>query len=67
MKIIIVGPQQSGKTTIANILAEHSEGITPGYKPTRGVRYLIQSLVEFWSLKKIVQNPLKKEQIRKCR
>ena len=40
VKILIIGPTQSGKTTIANYLAEKTETITKNYRPTKAVRIL---------------------------
>ena len=40
LKIVIVGPQKVGKTTIANSLSEFSHTISPDYHPTVGVRIL---------------------------
>ena len=40
MKILIVGPQGSGKTTIANMLGEIQEGPSANYRPTVGVRII---------------------------
>lgn len=40
IKIIIVGPMQSGKTAISNYIAERTEGITQNYRPTVGTRIL---------------------------
>lgn len=40
LKIVIAGPKQTGKTTIANFLAEQTPSIavSPRYDPTVGVR-----------------------------
>ena len=38
LKILVVGPQGSGKTTITNILGEIQEGPSTNYRPTVGVR-----------------------------
>ena len=40
LKIVLVGPQKVGKTTIANSLSEFSHTISPDYHPTVGVRIL---------------------------
>ena len=40
LKIIIVGPQKVGKTTMANILSEFSQTVSSDYHPTVGVRIL---------------------------
>ena len=40
LKIVIVGPQKVGKTTIANSLSEFSHTISQDYHPTVGVRIL---------------------------
>lgn len=41
-KILVVGPTEVGKTTIANYLAEHTTGLTQPakYKPTQALRVL---------------------------
>eukprot|EP00928_Gymnodinium_smaydae_P062686 TRINITY_DN46496_c0_g1_i1.p1 TRINITY_DN46496_c0_g1~~TRINITY_DN46496_c0_g1_i1.p1 ORF type:complete len:224 (-),score=54.71 TRINITY_DN46496_c0_g1_i1:218-805(-) len=39
-KVIIAGPCESGKSTIANVLAEASEVASEQYRPTQGVRIL---------------------------
>ncbi len=41
-KIVLVGPVKVGKTTIANFLAEMSEGASAAdkYKPTKGIRFV---------------------------
>lgn len=38
LKLLIVGPQKSGKSTLANILGDLSDGPSPLYRPTAGVR-----------------------------
>ena len=38
LKILIVGPQGAGKSTIANILGEIQEAPSANYRPTVGVR-----------------------------
>ena len=38
MKVLVVGPQGSGKSTIANILGEIQDGPSANYRPTVGVR-----------------------------
>ncbi|XP_037566264.1 intraflagellar transport protein 22 homolog [Dermacentor silvarum] len=40
MKIIVIGPCQSGKTAISNYLAEATENSSGQYQPTKGVRIL---------------------------
>ena len=40
LKIVIVGPQKVGKTSIANSLSEFSHTISQDYHPTVGVRIL---------------------------
>lgn len=40
MKILVIGPSNSGKTTIANLLAGHSTTPAVNYHPTAGVRIL---------------------------
>jgi predicted AAA+ superfamily ATPase len=38
--VFIVGPQRSGKTTVANYLADLTESLSStDYHPTQGVRY----------------------------
>lgn len=39
IKILVIGPLQSGKSTISNFLAERAEGPS-NYRPTVGVRIL---------------------------
>mmetsp|Transcript_102787 Transcript_102787/g.299798 ORF Transcript_102787/g.299798 Transcript_102787/m.299798 type:complete len:192 (-) Transcript_102787:56-631(-) len=39
-KVIVVGPCEAGKSTIANVLAETAEGASEVYRPTAGVRIL---------------------------
>ena len=38
LKILIVGPQGCGKSTIVNILGEIQEAPSTNYRPTVGVR-----------------------------
>ena len=38
IKILLVGPQGAGKTTIANILSEIQTEPSNNYRPTVGVR-----------------------------
>uniref|UniRef100_UPI00358E23F2 intraflagellar transport protein 22 homolog n=1 Tax=Myxine glutinosa TaxID=7769 RepID=UPI00358E23F2 len=40
VKILIVGPAQSGKTTLANYLADATQTVGEEYWPTQGVRIL---------------------------
>lgn len=40
VKILMVGPCQSGKTIIANFLADATETVGGEYRPTAGVRIL---------------------------
>ena len=40
VKILMVGPCQSGKTMIANFLADATETVGGEYRPTAGVRIL---------------------------
>jgi hypothetical protein len=40
VKLCIVGPQKTGKTALANLIAEFSEVAAPEYQPTAGVRYV---------------------------
>mmetsp|Transcript_43664 Transcript_43664/g.112807 ORF Transcript_43664/g.112807 Transcript_43664/m.112807 type:complete len:193 (-) Transcript_43664:98-676(-) len=39
-KVVIVGPCEAGKSTIANVLAEASESASEAYRPTVGCRIL---------------------------
>ncbi|OWY97464.1 Catalase [Phytophthora megakarya] len=56
LKILIVGPKEAGKSTIANFLAEHSDrlGGQERYQPTIGVRILEiekgKANVELWDV-----------------
>ena len=40
IKILVIGPVQSGKSTIANFIAERTQSSGMGYRPTSGVRIL---------------------------
>ena len=40
LKIVVVGPQNVGKTIISNSLSEFSHIVSPDYHPTIGVRIL---------------------------
>ncbi|XP_063238590.1 intraflagellar transport protein 22 homolog [Bacillus rossius redtenbacheri] len=40
LKILVIGPCESGKTTIANLLAEATENAVGDYRPTQAVRIL---------------------------
>lgn len=40
MKILIIGPSNTGKTTLANLLSGHSTTPSANYHPTVGVRIL---------------------------
>ena len=40
VKVLVVGPVKSGKSTIANILADVADGPAQSYRPTPGVRIL---------------------------
>lgn len=40
VKILIVGPSESGKTVLANFLADATESASGDYHPTQGVRIL---------------------------
>ncbi|XP_046670108.1 intraflagellar transport protein 22 homolog isoform X2 [Homalodisca vitripennis] len=42
LKIVLIGPCKSGKTTIANFLSDSTENVGGEYRPTQGVR-----IVEF--------------------
>ncbi|KAE9157163.1 hypothetical protein PF005_g32935, partial [Phytophthora fragariae] len=56
LKILIVGPKEAGKSTIANFLAEHSDrlGGQERYQPTVGVRILElekgKAAIELWDV-----------------
>uniref|UniRef100_A0A3P9IYV7 Intraflagellar transport protein 22 homolog n=1 Tax=Oryzias latipes TaxID=8090 RepID=A0A3P9IYV7_ORYLA len=39
-KILIIGPKESGKTTLANFLSNTTENLYGEYRPTQGVRIL---------------------------
>merc|ERR1719486_743294 len=39
-KVIVCGPSEGGKSTLANVLAENTEGASETYRPTVGVRIL---------------------------
>ena len=38
LKLLIVGPSKAGKTTLANILGDLSDGPSTLYRPTIGCR-----------------------------
>ena len=38
VKILLIGPKASGKSTVANILGEQQDGISTFYRPTVGCR-----------------------------
>jgi len=40
LKVVVTGPLKSGKSTIANFLADETDGLKPAsnYTPTVGVR-----------------------------
>ena len=40
VKILIIGPSASGKSTVANFLAGRKNIISQNYRPTNGVRIL---------------------------
>ncbi|XP_065203594.1 intraflagellar transport protein 22 homolog [Planococcus citri] len=40
LKVIVVGPQQAGKTLISNIITDMTENAYSQYEPTEGVRIL---------------------------
>jgi len=40
IKILIIGPKSSGKSTIANFLGGRKHILTKNYRPTNGVRIL---------------------------
>uniref|UniRef100_A0A183BYN9 Intraflagellar transport protein 22 homolog n=1 Tax=Globodera pallida TaxID=36090 RepID=A0A183BYN9_GLOPA len=44
VKILVLGPSMSGKTSIANYLADSQDAVSKDYRPTQGVR-----IVEFES------------------
>lgn len=37
IKILVVGPVKSGKTTVANILADVTDGVLEEYRPTKAL------------------------------
>lgn len=39
-KVILVGPTEGGKSTLANVLAENAENVSETYRPTVGCRIL---------------------------
>lgn len=43
LKILLVGPSQSGKSTVANYLSGRSDVISPTYTPTVGLRILTKT------------------------
>mmetsp|Transcript_57402 Transcript_57402/g.123291 ORF Transcript_57402/g.123291 Transcript_57402/m.123291 type:complete len:193 (-) Transcript_57402:95-673(-) len=58
-KVLLIGPCQAGKSTIANVLVEQSDGSdNHPYRPTKGVRILelegegrrYQSTIELWDI-----------------
>lgn len=40
LKILVIGPEASGKTTIVNYLAEKQNVLETPYRPTSGVRII---------------------------
>ncbi len=40
LKILVIGPEASGKTTIVNYLAEKQNVLENPYRPTAGVRII---------------------------
>ncbi|CAK5051523.1 unnamed protein product [Meloidogyne enterolobii] len=44
VKILVLGPTKSGKTSISNYLADSQDAVSKDYRPTQGVR-----IVEFES------------------
>lgn len=58
VKILVIGPEASGKTTIVNYLAEKQNVLESPYRPTAGVRivehetYVDSRLlsIEFWDV-----------------
>ena len=40
VKILIVGPSNSGKTVVSNFLADATDSTSGVYRPTQGVRIL---------------------------
>ncbi len=38
LKILVIGPEASGKTTLVNYLAQKSNVLESPYRPTRNVR-----------------------------
>jgi Rab-like protein 5 len=45
IKLLVVGPVKAGKSTIANILGDLSDGPSSIYRPTIGCRYLIHYFI----------------------
>merc|ERR1712182_87190 len=39
-KVLLVGPCEAGKSTLANVLAENTDAASDAYRPTVGVRIL---------------------------
>merc|ERR1719443_2677278 len=39
-KVLLIGPAEAGKSTIANVLAENADSASETYRPTVGVRIL---------------------------
>ena len=40
IKVLVIGPKGSGKSTISNFLAGRKHVLTENYRPTNGVRIL---------------------------
>ena len=38
VKILVLGPQKAGKTTLCNILGDLQDGLSTVYRPTVGAR-----------------------------
>ena len=74
VKIVLVGPCQSGKTMIANFLSDATENIGGEYRPTAGARILefemsslnvnnknVKAEVELWDVSGSDQGRFKKK------
>jgi GTPase SAR1 family protein len=49
LKLVLLGPKQSGKSTIANFLSGNSNTLlNENYDPTYGLRILETDLTELW-------------------
>lgn len=58
LKILVIGPEGSGKTTVTNFLCEKSNVLDIPYRPTAGVRIIEtekevknkRTTIEFWDV-----------------